>query len=159
MQTEQYQLLPALAQDEYESLKADIARRGVMVPPLIAHVPLPAAYPLRPPIAIDDPLLTLALRYIRQHAGTGLAIEQMVSDLATSRRLLERRFRQKLGRGIWDELQRVRLDRARSMLACSPAPIAQVATECGFSSPRHLSVAFRKAMAMTPRQYRQSRVG
>jgi hypothetical protein len=33
--------------------------RGVSVPPIINHVPIPAAYPLWSPSAVDDPLLPL----------------------------------------------------------------------------------------------------
>lgn len=49
-----------------------------------------------------------------------------------------------------------RLRHARSMLAKRSTPITEVALACGFSSSSAFSTAFRRAMNVTPRDYRRS---
>jgi hypothetical protein len=69
-------------------------RRGVMVPPLIAHVPLPTTYPLYRPPAADDPLLPLlaapggALVELPAGSGPMLQAEAMYRAIYHHRRIL-----------------------------------------------------------------------
>ena len=50
-----------------------------------------------------------------------------------------------------------RLDPARGQLAQSDRSIAEIALDAGFSSPSHFATAFRRAMGMSPRDYRMLR--
>ena len=48
-----------------------------------------------------------------------------------------------------------RLEQARTLLAVTQLPIAQIADECGFSSQSHFTASFRAAHATTPAEYRK----
>jgi LacI family transcriptional regulator, galactose operon repressor len=106
-------------------------------------------------LAVEDPLVAAALRYIRSHAHEHFAVSKLLKELAVSRRLLERHFRSHVGRGIWEELRRHRLQVACSMLAGSDEPIGQIALAAGFSDARHLSVTFRTVLKTTPSDHRR----
>jgi LacI family transcriptional regulator len=110
-------------------------------------------------LAVNDELLGGALRFIRQRAAGRLTITQVLQGTAVSRRLLERRFRQHLGRGIWEEIRRCRVEKACGLLAGSSLPAGKVAEACGFSSARHLSVTFRQVLNTTPTAYRAGAIG
>ena len=49
-----------------------------------------------------------------------------------------------------------RLQKAKQMLKSSDAPIAAVATECGFRNPSHFSVQFHAHFGVSPSAYRRS---
>ena len=75
--------------------------------------------------------------------------------MAIGRRQLERRFRAAFGRGVHEELQRCRIDRAKRLLAETDLTLAQVADASGFGSSSYFATAFRRAVAETPGRFRQ----
>ncbi|WP_246120004.1 AraC family transcriptional regulator [Blastopirellula retiformator] len=105
-------------------------------------------------LAIADAELLAILRYIREHADQGLQVKRLVREFPVSRRSLEQRFREQLGRSPAEEIRRVRLERAKTLLLESSLSIAEVARQCGFASSAHFSTAFQKQHAATPTAWR-----
>ncbi|MHB1556363.1 MAG: XylR family transcriptional regulator [Isosphaeraceae bacterium] len=109
-------------------------------------------------LAIDDEDVAAAVRFIRTNAHMPIGVAAVLDAVAASRRSLERRFVKALGRGVAEEIRRVRLERARALLADTELPIAQIAGHSGFSEAKHLSTVFRRETGLTPTEYRhQSR--
>jgi LacI family transcriptional regulator len=108
-------------------------------------------------LAIDDPDLVTAVRSIRSHAFGPLHVRDIVAGVAVSRRHLEQRFHAALGHGPAEEIRRVRLERARELLAHSELSVDQVAKAAGFGTSTRLGVAFKKQFGMTPRRWRTTR--
>lgn len=106
-------------------------------------------------LAITDPDLARAIAYIRVHAATPIRVDDILREIAVSRSWLERRFQEALGRSPAEELRRVRLERARQLLANTDLPVPQVATASGFASREYLAYAFKQATGLTPREFRQ----
>jgi LacI family transcriptional regulator len=106
-------------------------------------------------LAVEDPVVAEALRFIRTHAGDVLSVRDVVEAASTSRRLLERHFRQAVGLSIYHEIQRAHIERACRMLAETNWSLADVATRCGFANAVHFSVAFKRQMKLTPEQHRR----
>jgi len=106
-------------------------------------------------LAVENQVVAEALRYIRIHAGEVLSVDDVVEAASTSRRLLERHFRQTVGAGVYQQIQRVHIERACRMLVETNWPLAEVARQCGFSNPVHFSVAFKRQMNLTPDQHRR----
>lgn len=105
-------------------------------------------------LAVEDADLRRALRYIRDHAHRPIGIPDLVRDTCVSRRLLERRFHKALGRSPQQEIRRVRIERAKDLLARPELPMYAVAERCGFASPQRFCAAFRKETGQTPGQFR-----
>jgi LacI family transcriptional regulator len=105
--------------------------------------------------AVGDPDLAAALAFIREHAGRMLRVEDVIGRVSVSRRSLERRFRELLGRTIAEEIRRAHTDRAKRLLAETDLPLAKVAKAAGFDYPQRLSTVFKQETGVTPRQYRQ----
>ena len=106
-------------------------------------------------VAVNDQDLVRAIRFIRNKAHLPIQVNDVVHDLAVSRRSLERRFKQLLGRTIWDEISRVHLDRAKMLLATTEMSIPQVAIASGYGSPEYFMAVFRKSLKTTPLKYRK----
>jgi len=105
-------------------------------------------------IAVADPAVRDAVRYIREHAYARMRIDDMMDGLRVSRRTLEKRFKAEFGRTLHDEVQRVRLDRARELLTRSDLNIDAIADRTGFSDRKWFSRAFRALTGMPPGRYR-----
>ena len=107
-------------------------------------------------LAIADAEVAEAVRFIHANAGRMITVNDVIRKMTISRRQLERRFRQALGRSILDEILRNRLDRARQLLLETELTLPQIATACGFSSASYFNVVFSKAVGNTPGAFRAS---
>lgn len=105
-------------------------------------------------LAIDDPDLAAAVRYIRQHACEGISVQDLLAALPQSRRLLESRFKRLLGRTPHEEILRVRLNRVKALLADTALSLDKIAALAGFEHVEYLSTVFRQKVGMPPSKYR-----
>jgi LacI family transcriptional regulator, galactose operon repressor len=105
-------------------------------------------------VAVDDEDIVAALQFIRHEQGRGISVDDVVEKVAVSRRHLEIRFRDTIGRSILEEIQLVRLDRARRLLAETTYPISKVADLAGFGSTGYFIQFFQRRVGKTPRKYR-----
>ena len=67
---------------------------------------------------------------------------------------LDRLFATELSTTVGRETLRQRLVQARVMLQAHALSISEIASQTGFSSPAHLSHAFKAAFGLSPREYR-----
>lgn len=105
--------------------------------------------------AHGDPEVSAALHYIHDRAGEPIRVADVVRHVLISRRSLEIRFRNAVGRTPHAEIQRVRLDRAQRLLLETALPIPRIAEASGFSSASHLSQILRNVVGTTPTRYRR----
>jgi LacI family transcriptional regulator len=133
---------------------------------LIAGRAVPTAPELLPPegvvtrhstdvLAMDDPDVVAAARFIRENAAKPISVDDVMQQVSTSRRNLERRFRRELGRSLLDEIRRMHLARAMNLLRNTDLDIPAVARESGFTGPIRFSTVFREFTGMPPTQYRR----
>ena len=102
-----------------------------------------------------DNRIARILESIRENATSGITVAQLVKGLKVSRRLIEMRFRETTGKSIHEEIQAVRLERAKVMLTQSRLPMDEVARSSGFSSAQALRKALLKATGKTPVAWRK----
>lgn len=84
-----------------------------------------------------------ALDTIRRESCNGLTLAALVRRSGVSRSLFELRFKEAFGHTVHDEIERVRLDAAYSLLSETNYPIHVVADMCGFGSYVEASRVFR----------------
>lgn len=106
-------------------------------------------------IAIEDPDLAQALRYIRDHAFESIQINDILKSVPLSRRSIERKFMEYLGRTPAEEIRRLRLAKAKSLLVDSSLSIEAIAHACGYGTYNYMSYVFMNECDMTPRAYRK----
>ena len=105
-------------------------------------------------LAIDDPHVATAVRFIREHACDGVGVDDMVAHVPLSRSTLQRRFRKVLGRTIHDEILRIRLRRVEELLVDTELPLETVADKAGFAHRQYLGEIFKARTGYTLAQYR-----
>ncbi len=107
-------------------------------------------------LAIDDPDVAAAVRFIRENATSGINVSDVLREVPLSRRILENRFRKILGRTPHEEITRLRIDRIKRLLVETDLALSEIAVRTGFQHDEYMSVAFKKAVGMPPRNYRQA---
>ena len=105
-------------------------------------------------LAIEHPAVATAVRYIKEHFGEPITIEDIIEFTGLSKRGLEKAFEKHLGRTPASELRRIRLDEAKRLLTETKDKIDSIALDCGYSNSSNLSCAFRRDTNMSPRAYR-----
>jgi len=96
-----------------------------------------------------------AREYIREHACEGIRVADVVRALSISRRTLEYHFRQSVGHSPGEEIDLVRLARAKDLLTGTDLSMTAVSGMAGFGEPPRFSEFFRRQVGLTPSEYRQ----
>jgi two-component system response regulator YesN len=97
-----------------------------------------------------------AMTLIATEYATDLHLEGVARRLATSRRQLQRAFAEAGNTSFRDELARVRMRHARSLLAENAVPIRQVAVRVGYPQPAQFAKSFRRHHGQSPSTYRRA---
>lgn len=155
-------VVPNTRRTGYEAARLlDRMMSGETVPPE-AHLVPPRGVTTRQStdvLAIDDPDVASALRLIREGACSGITVAEVLRHVAVSRRVLESRFSKLLGRTPHAEITRLRMDRAKRLLAETDLTLVEIADLAGFQHSEYLSVAFKREVGQTPSAYRRSARG
>jgi LacI family transcriptional regulator len=106
-------------------------------------------------MVIKDHDVVQAMQFIRDSACTNISVPRVAEEVGLSRRVLERRFQQHLGRTPKDEILRVRIETAKMLLVRTDNSRESIARRCGFASPSYFSMAFHRIVGMKPQAYRR----
>ncbi len=164
------ELVCKLTRPTLSSISEDFAEVGYQAAALL-HRLMEGAKPPEAPVLIapgpiidrestnvtvtGDAHVRKALRYIAQHACDPITVADVVRQLPIHRTRFECLFRRALHRPPYSEITRVRIDRARKLLAASTRSVAEVAAACGFANYSSFSVAFKRETGTSPRTYRK----
>ena len=107
-------------------------------------------------LAIDDPDVVSAVRFIRENAMSGINVGDVLRQVLLSRRMLESRFQKILGRSPHQEITRLRIERVKQLLTETDLPLSEIAARTGFQHNEYMSVAFKKAIGVAPGKYRRT---
>jgi LacI family transcriptional regulator len=107
-------------------------------------------------LAIEDPEVANAVRFIREHACDCIRVDDVLDQVALSRRALEKRFRTAVGRPPHVEIRRVQLERVKQLLVGSDYKLEKIAELTGFSTAQYLAGLFHRVVGVTPGAWRQA---
>lgn len=93
-----------------------------------------------------------AVALIRAKACDGLKARDVLAIMNGSRRYAEMQFREATGHSILDEIQAVRMERARELLNDPGRSVATVANLCGYASVSAFCKQFRESQGALPRR-------
>ena len=89
---------------------------------------------------------------MHEHAGEGLSLDDLARAAGLSKYHLVRLFHHAVGLPPHQYLLRVRIERARKLIAAG-WPVSSVATEVGFADQSHFTRVFRSVLRTTPAAY------
>lgn len=86
-----------------------------------------------------------------------LTVNALARDSGVSEVYFRRVFREHFGVSPKQYITDLRIECAKSLLRLEGTAVDEVAVRCGFSEPKHFSVAFRKKVGTPPSEYRKNR--
>lgn len=105
-------------------------------------------------VAIADADVAAAVNFIRTHVRRRLTVEDLVDVAAVSRRTLERKFLDALGRTPLEEIRRARVAHAKRLLTETDLTLPEVARRSGFIRHQRLTNVLKADCGLTPTQFR-----
>ncbi|MDR2673351.1 MAG: DNA-binding transcriptional regulator [Opitutaceae bacterium] len=110
-------------------------------------------------MAVHDPFVADLLAELRRHLDKPFGVEWLVRHSGRSRRWLELRFREALGQPPLAVINRLRVARAKELLAGAgheAMSLSDIAAQCGFADLRRLRLVFTKHTGMPPKRFRRA---
>ena len=135
----------------------DRVMRGKPVPTEPVRIP-PAGLIVRKSsdlFAVNHPGVARSLRFLWEHCHEPIGVEELVKVAGLSRSGLHLAFLKYLGRPPGNEIQRARVERAKSLLTKSKMKMDAIAEMSGYQSANSFWVAFKQATGMSPRQFQK----
>jgi len=105
-------------------------------------------------LAIPDPQVADALRFIWQHACEGIHVSDVAKMVPHSRRKFEQQFQNLVGRTPHEEIVRVQMNQIKAALDGTDLALDQIAERTGFANAKNLVTAFHRETGLTPGKYR-----
>ncbi len=102
-----------------------------------------------------DLALEKALNFIRRNIAHPMGVNDVARESGVSRRNLEMRFQQSLGRSPYREITRIRMEEAQRLLSKSELRVYEIGERCGYPEQHQFSTAFKNWCGQSPRAYRQ----
>lgn len=107
------------------------------------------------PSHLDGLKLKQLQDYIEENLGEDLAIATLAAQIPMSQFHFARAFKTATGESPHRYIMQRRIERAKILLSVARLTVAEVAYQVGFSNQSHFTAQFRKAIGMTPKQFRE----
>ncbi len=116
---------------------------------------------LRPPARRTDGVLSRAklqvvIEYIDEYLDTDLTVAQLAAVVHLSAYHFARQFKAATGVPPHQYVVARRVERAQQLIRHSELPLVDIAASAGFSDQSKLSTHFKRAVGLTPTQFRKS---
>lgn len=109
-------------------------------------------------LAITDPIVAQSIKFIREHVSSPIQIEDVLGEVAISRRSLYEKFRQTLGISVHRYIKKQRIEHIEYLLLNTEMSISEIAYRMGFTSDEHIATYFRSVKGVNPHAFRISRM-
>ena len=93
-------------------------------------------------------------KYLEMHYGEPITLDEIAEYMGMNRYSVCRYYMKKRGITVMDELNKIRIAKAKRFLRYTPENIEKIGKMCGYESPSYFSKRFREATGKTPGEYR-----
>jgi LacI family transcriptional regulator len=107
-------------------------------------------------LAVKHKGVANSMRFIWGHFHEPIRVKDLLNVAGMSRRGLHKAFMENIGRTPGQELRRLRMEKAKRLLADSDHKIEVLASMCGYQSANTFSVAFKNVTGMSLSRYRNN---
>lgn len=104
----------------------------------------------------QDERIAKALQYMMAHCAEEIGVEDVARHTSLSLQHLSRLFREQSGESLSRHLWRIRTEKARRLILETGLSLNEIAEDCGFQNPFHLSRKVRERYGKSPRDLRRA---
>ncbi|MGD6778581.1 response regulator transcription factor [Sutcliffiella horikoshii] len=96
--------------------------------------------------------------YLRANYQQDITLQEIADRFYLSREHISRKFKQEYHENITDYVTRIRMEKAKELLANPNLKIYEIAYHIGYQNEKYFSKVYKKFFGMTPNEYRGSLV-
>jgi len=104
----------------------------------------------------DNHIVESIIKLLEENVYGNLTIDEICEKINYSKTYLCTIFKKNTGSGIMQHYMLLKMDRAKQMLREDNLNISQISDRLGFCNSHHFSATFKKAIHMSPKEYRSS---
>lgn len=109
--------------------------------------------------AVEDPVVAEAINFISRNEKKPIQVSDVSDHTCVSSKILQKKFKQSLGRTVHAEIRRFRANYIAKLLLETNLTVSEIAYSMGYTCDNHMSRFFQKVKGMTITQYRRKYVG
>lgn len=102
-----------------------------------------------------DELVKEAQKIIENSYQDKMTVDEIATEIALSRRSLERRFKKATSNTVVEYIQRVKIEVAKKQLETAGKNVNEVMYDVGYSDAKSFRTVFKKVTGITPVEYRK----
>ena len=100
-------------------------------------------------------LLEQIVNYLEAHISESLTLEQISADNFTNISKIQRVFRECSNEGVISFFQKMKIEKAKTLIRETPMNFTEISEFLGFSSVHHFSKKFKQLVKMSPSAYQR----
>ncbi len=102
-------------------------------------------------------LMDQAKAYINQNYHRDISLDDVSRRVGISPYYFSKIFKEDTGEGFIEYLTKIRMERARELLATSNYSMKEICSQVGYADPNYFSRSFKKNVGLTPTEYKEKR--
>ena len=103
-------------------------------------------------------LVQKAIDHMRNNYKSHISLDDIVSGMFLSKNYFRQIFKKTTGTSISSYIQELRITEACRLLETTTESLAEIAVKCGFNDIKFFYQTFKKAVGMTPAEYRRQKL-
>lgn len=103
-------------------------------------------------------LVEKAISYMQENYKSHISLDDIVSGIFLSKNYFRQIFKKTTGISISSYIQELRISEACRLLEQTVDSSSQIAQKCGFNDTKFFYLTFKKALGMTPAEYRREKL-
>ncbi len=96
-----------------------------------------------------------AIDFMTKNISTPISVEALAEYCGYSTKHFQKTFKDATGMAPHQYLLKLRIDRAKDLLATTAYPIKNISLQCGFVDSNYFANAFKRIVGVPPRQFRK----
>lgn len=94
------------------------------------------------------------VEFIESHINEPYQLSDLSEIAGYSLSFFKIKFKEETGMTPLDYIVSIRVEHAKKLLEATEKSVAEISSECGFSSGNYFSTVFKKCVSLTPKEYR-----
>lgn len=100
--------------------------------------------------------LKIIMEYMHDNLGSSMRLPELAHTVGLGNTAFIAQFKESVGQTPHQYVMKARIEKACDLLSKTNIPLSEIAYACGFSDQAHMSSAVKRAMGVTPLNYRSN---
>jgi two-component system response regulator YesN len=106
-------------------------------------------------VSVDNRTMKEALQYIHDHYDKDINMTMVSNSISLNYYYFSQSFKEYTGDNFIDYLRKLRISKAKELLAATDLKVYEIAGRSGFANIKHFNRVFRKLEGISPLEYRE----